>query len=152
MYGGYLPMRGCATGDGTMPETENTTTNGALLQRLLAAEVAFTVTADGQIFVDPDASKDHAKQPAATKPKAKKTTPTKRKESAAQKKFRAEVLDAKYSKRQANKVWKATKPDYMFGVSYDKAKRKGWAKVDGTISKKGEKMTNLTARQVADLY
>lgn len=92
-------------------------------------------------------------QPAATKPKAK-TTPTKRKaaESPAQKKFRAEVLDANYDKRQANNVWKATKPDYMFGVSYDKAQRKGWAKKDGTISKKGMKMTNLTARQVAALY
>ena len=135
-----------------MPETENTTTNEATLRRLLKAKVAFKVTADGQIFVDPYASEQNAKQPAATQPKAKKTTPTKRKESAAQKKFRAEVLNAKYRKRQANKVWKATKPDYMFGVSYDKAAREGWAKVDGTISKKGEKMTNLTARQVADLY
>ena len=95
-------------------------------------------------------STEPTQKPAATKPKA--ATPTKRTESAAQKKFRADILDAKYAKRQANKVWKATKPDYMFGVSYDKASKLGWAKKDGTISKKGEKMKNLTARQVADLY
>lgn len=135
-----------------MPETENTTGNASALVALAQAGVKFTVALDGQIFVNHDDVQQHAEQPAATKPKAKKTTPTKRKESAAQKKFRADVLDAKYSKRQANKVWKATKPDYMFSVSYDKALSKGWAKKDGTISKKGEKMTNLTARQVAALY
>ena len=135
-----------------MPETENTTGNASALVTLAKAGVKYKITLDGQILVNHDDVQQHAEQPAATKPKAKKTTPTKRKESAAQERFRAEVLNAKHGKRQANKVWKATKPDYMFGVSYDKAKRKGWAKVDGTISKKGEKQTTLTARQVADLY
>ena len=136
-----------------MPETENTTGNASALVVLAQAGVKYTIALDGQIFVNhDDDAQQHAEQPAATKPKAKKTAPTKRKESAAQKKFRAEVLNAGYRKRQANKVWKETKPDYMFSVSYHAALRKVWAKVDGTISKKGEKMTNLTARQIADLY
>ncbi len=97
------------------------------------------------------ASTEPKQEPKATTPKAK-ATPTKRKESEAQKMFRANILEGKYAKRRANDVWKATKPDYMFGVSYTVALRKGWAKKDGTISKKGEKMTNLTARQVAALY
>ena len=135
-----------------MPETENTTVNAAAVVALAQAGVPFVVTETGQLIVNATVAEQHAEQPAATKPKAKKTAPTKRKESAAQKRFRADILDAKYAKRQANKVWKATKPSYMYAVSYDKALRMGWAKKDGTISKKGEKMTNLTARQIADLY
>ena len=109
---------------------------------------SFIVKADGTLT---PMTASPAQKPKAAKPKAK-ATPTKRKESAAQKKFRADILEGKYAKRRANDVWKATKPEYMFGVSYDAALRKGWAKKDGTISKKGEKMTNLTARQVAALY
>tara|TARA_R100001230_G_C5632241_1_gene139674 strand:+ start:273 stop:671 length:399 start_codon:yes stop_codon:yes gene_type:complete len=126
-----------------MPETENTNPNAALCIALANAGVKYTVTPDGQIFVDESAAQQHAEQPAATKPKAKKTTPTKRKPKANA--FYEEVIVGGYAKRQMRQTWAATKGKNMAGVPLDIAQRNGWAsKKTGKVTKKGEKAAKPT--------